>query len=117
MWKSILSIFTTPMPAPGANISYTTHKILENTGPIIEVSQTLSPDIVSETINTCEGVISPQVKSSRSIIIDSISSDSSFHNPEFMKQISGIFIHNADRGFLMIKNTNAIGDNVISIKI
>ncbi|CAH6418372.1 Hypothetical protein HVR_LOCUS119 [uncultured virus] len=115
MWKNW---FPSRYIVPCANISYTIHDKLENVGPTVQVNEILSPEVVDKTIKECTDPKLPvAVKSAQTLIRNSMNCDCQFSNPEFMKKIGGIFIHNATEGLIMIKGSESDNEHIISIRI
>jgi len=91
-------------------ISYTAHDLLENTGPTVIVEETLTPDNIMDALNLAVG-LDPSVIQERSSIRNAL------ENSEFLHQVSGIFIHSAETGLVIIKGPNTQSKHVMSIRI
>jgi len=91
-------------------ISYTAHHLLENTGPTLIVEETITPDNIMDALNLAVGLDSSVIQE-RSCIRNAL------ENSEFLHQVSGIFIHSAETGLVIIKGPNTQSKHVMSIRI
>jgi len=92
-------------------ISYTAHSILDNIGPTITIDKPLTGSLVRNIIMEAKESLDFKIISA----IDTIASV--VDDIEFIDKISGIFIHNSEHGFVLIKCSNNTSPHTLSIRI
>ena len=89
-------------------ISYTTHNVLENKGPIINIDNEFSVENITNNIFDC--LDSKVIESLDSII-------SVLKENDHLSRLSGIFIHDAYKGLVQINGPNKESKLVLSIRV
>jgi len=93
-------------------ITYNTHKNLKNIGHTLETD--LNPiffkDIIAENIKCNK--LTPEVEKNFNMICTILD-----NNREIFNNISGLFLHDSEKGHLLIKKTDQDIENVVSIKL
>lgn len=109
--KSWISInINTGAPFSQNRISYTAHKLLDNYGPTIEISEPL-------TANSIDCVLRMRGDLNSRLVMEFDIIKTTLQNAQFLDQVSGVFIHGADEGYVLIKGPNKESKHVISIRI
>lgn len=91
-------------------ISYTVHNHLENIGPTLVVD-TLNVENIMKILNDHGSELDYHINIALDTIKDTLMKS------EFLDKVSGVFIHGASEGYVMIKTQNSTSDHVMSIRI
>lgn len=92
-------------------ISYTVHNHLENIGPTLVVKDTLNVENIMTILNEHGSELDFHINIALNTIKDTLTKS------EFLDKVSGVFIHGASEGYVMIKTQNSTSDQVMSIRI
>lgn len=93
-----------------SRISYTAHNLLDNTGPILVVEGTLTPDNIAAVLNH-ETNLDPKVIQEIGTIRNTLKLT------KFLNQASRIFIHSHETGLVTVQGPNTSSKHVISIRV
>lgn len=97
-------------------VTYGTHKILDNLGPTIEISEKFSTDVVIKTLNQhrLELISHPAIITSLNHEIQEI-----LNEHKLSDELKGVFIHNSTHGLVAITTNepSISGTNTISINV
>lgn len=102
-YKKYFSLFKIPEVSTAFRISYTAHRKLKNTGPVIRVNDSLS-------INKIERIfreLNPTLLASMDIIKKSLQEENIV-----LEGFEAIFIHNSDTGLVKIVTTDNVRHTV-----
>jgi hypothetical protein len=92
-------------------ISYSAHRLLDNNGPVLSLNTVLSTDAIINILIERQCDLNPDVVLSINIIRKTL------NLIDHIDKFSGIFIHNAYEGYVIIKGSNQDSNNIVSIKI
>ena len=91
-------------------ISFTSHQILDNEGPVL-FANPLTVDNVMQALKDIESNVDFHVNIHRDII------EGVLKTCDFSDKMSGIFIHGATEGYVLIKGANQNTNRIMSIRI
>ncbi|CAH6418374.1 Hypothetical protein HVR_LOCUS120 [uncultured virus] len=92
-------------------ISYTAHSVLNEKGVYIDIDRPFTANYIKEILTNNLARLDPKVLESLDNTISIIKDN------EYLNQLSGIFIHGVDKGYVMITGPNKESRQVLSIRI
>jgi len=101
-------------PIPGANITFTGHRIFDTDVPTIHLGQCLTPENVINSLRNCTKC--NLQKSDISMIQRSFDADKDLSNENMIGQLSGVFIHDKMQGRVLVTGTGT-SDRIVSIEV